>query len=73
MAAADPSVELMAVSGGFAGWSPDGRQVLIVRPTNAGTELLRAPIDGGEVVSVAAVSSSSAAIPAAWQPAFALP
>ncbi|MEP6681041.1 MAG: hypothetical protein ABJB65_06130, partial [Chloroflexota bacterium] len=73
VAAADPSVELMAVAGAFAGWSPDGRQVLIVRPSNGRAQLMRAPIDGGEVASVAAVSSSSGASPAAWQPEFVLP
>ncbi len=73
VAAADPSVELLAASGGFAGWSPDGRQVLIAHPSAGGTELLRAPIDGGEAVSLAVVSSFTAATPAAWQPEFALP
>jgi Tol biopolymer transport system component len=73
VAAADPSVELVVVPGSLAGWSPDGRQVLIVRSSGAADELLRAPIDGGEAVSLASMPVSATIALAAWQPEFALP
>jgi hypothetical protein len=73
VAAADPSVELVVMPGGFAGWSPDGREVLVFRSSGTGTELVRAPIDGGDAVSLAKLPPSAKGPVAAWQPEFALP
>jgi len=73
VAAADPSVELVVMPGGFAGWSPDGREVLVFRSSGTGTELVRAPIDGGDAVSLAKLPLSAKGPVAAWQPEFALP
>ena len=73
VAAADPSVELVVVPGTFAGWSPDGRQVLVIRSSGAADELLRAPIGGGDAVSLASMPVSPTVALAAWQPEFALP
>ncbi len=73
VAAADPSVETVVIPGRFAGWSPDGRQVLIVRSSPGAAQLLRAPIDGGDAVALAAIAGSATTTPAAWQPGFALP
>ena len=73
VAAADPSVELVVMPGSFAGWSPDGRDVLVFRSSGTGIALLRAPIDGGDAVSLANLPLSAAVPVAAWQPEFALP